>query len=69
MSSGLFSRNRIGMEKLPQVRMRPIVPQPSLVDQVVEAIVTEIVNGDLRPHARLIQDDLAQAYGVSRQPV
>lgn len=57
------------MDKLPRVRMRPIVHQPSLVDQVVEAIVTEIVNGDLPPHARLIQDDLAQAYGVSRQPV
>lgn len=57
------------MDKLPRVRMRPIVHQPSLVDQVVEAIVTEIVNGDLPPHARLIQDDLAKAYGVSRQPV
>ncbi|MGC2777538.1 MAG: GntR family transcriptional regulator [Bradyrhizobium sp.] len=42
---------------------------PSLVDQVVEAITDEIVSGVLTSGSRLIQDDLAQAYGVSRQPV
>ena len=58
------------MQELPLVRMRPtIVSQPSLVEQVVEAIVAEIVSGDLAANARLIQDDLARAYGVSRQPV
>ena len=54
---------------LPRVRMRQITVQPSLVDQVVEAIVSEIVSGKLPANGRLIQDDLAQAYGVSRQPV
>jgi DNA-binding GntR family transcriptional regulator len=49
--------------------MRPISPQPSLVDQVTEAIVSEIVDGELPANARLIQDELARAYGVSRQPV
>src|ERR1700692_3003499 len=49
--------------------MPPIQPQPTLVEQVVNAIVSEIVDGDLPSNARLIQDDLARAYGVSRQPV
>ena len=49
--------------------MRPIASQPSLVDQVTEAIVSEIVDGELPANARLIQDELARAYGVSRQPV
>jgi DNA-binding GntR family transcriptional regulator len=49
--------------------MPPIQPHPTLVEQVVNAIVSEIVDGDLPSNARLIQDDLARAYGVSRQPV
>ncbi len=49
--------------------MRSLTIQPSLVDQVVEAIVSEIVDGELPSNSRLIQDDLAKAYGVSRQPV
>lgn len=49
--------------------MRAIAPQPSLVDRVVEAIVGDIVAGELPAHARLIQEDLARIYGVSRQPV
>ncbi|WP_316231400.1 GntR family transcriptional regulator [Bradyrhizobium sp. SZCCHNR1051] len=49
--------------------MRIVPAAPSLVDQVVEAITDEIVSGVLAPGSRLIQDDLAQAYGVSRQPV
>ncbi|HXW31421.1 MAG TPA: GntR family transcriptional regulator [Xanthobacteraceae bacterium] len=49
--------------------MRPIPSQPTLVDQVVEAIVAEIADGTLASNARLIQDKLARAYGVSRQPV
>ena len=55
--------------ELPKVRMRPLTVQPSLVEQVVEAIVAEVVSGELAANARLIQDDLARAYGVSRQPV
>src|ERR1700732_4750642 len=43
--------------------------QPTLVEQVVNAIVSEIVDGELPANARLIQDELARAYGVSRQPV
>src|SRR3954453_15767216 len=43
--------------------------QPRLVEQVYEAIVSEITDGRLPPNTRLIQDELATAYGVSRQPV
>jgi DNA-binding GntR family transcriptional regulator len=50
-------------------RMPQIQAQPTLVEQVVNAIVSEIVDGDLPSNARLIQDELARAYGVSRHPV
>ncbi len=43
--------------------------QPTLVEQVVNAIVSEIVDGELPSNSRLIQDELARAYGVSRQPI
>lgn len=49
--------------------MRTIPTQPTLVDRVVETIISEIVDGDLPSNTRLIQDELAQAYGVSRHPV
>ena len=48
---------------------RAITIQPRLVEQVYEAILSEIAEGKLLPNARLIQDELATAYGVSRQPV
>src|SRR5262244_997430 len=50
-------------------RMPPVQAQPTLVEQVVNAIVSEIVDGELPANSRLIQDELARAYGVSRQPV
>lgn len=49
--------------------MAQVQSQPTLVEQVVNAIVSEIVDGELPANARLIQDELARAYGVSRQPV
>src|ERR1700759_2837865 len=49
--------------------MAQLQTQPTLVEQVVNAIVSEIIDGDLPANARLIQDELARAYGVSRQPV
>src|ERR1700744_1628158 len=50
-------------------RMSQVQTHPTLVEQVVNAIVSEIVDGELPANARLIQDDLAKAFGVSRQPV
>ncbi|MGA2127660.1 MAG: GntR family transcriptional regulator [Xanthobacteraceae bacterium] len=49
--------------------MPPVQAPPTLVELVVNAIVSEIVEGQLPANSRLIQDDLARAYGVSRQPV
>jgi DNA-binding GntR family transcriptional regulator len=49
--------------------MNIITPQPSLVDQVYEAILSEIMEGKLGPDARLVQEELAESLGVSRQPV
>jgi DNA-binding GntR family transcriptional regulator len=40
-----------------------------LVRLVYTAILAEITEGRLAADARLIQDELAQAYGVSRQPI
>lgn len=41
----------------------------TLVKLVYKAILMEVTEGRLAAEARLIQDELAQAYGVSRQPV
>jgi DNA-binding GntR family transcriptional regulator len=40
-----------------------------LVQLVYRAILAEVTEGRLPAEARLIQDELAQAYGVSRQPI
>ena len=49
--------------------MRRLQPQPSLVDQVYEAILSDISAGKFTRDARLIQEELAASLGVSRQPV
>src|SRR6476620_6556250 len=49
--------------------MPNVQAQPTLVEQVVNRIDSEIVDGELPSNSRLIQDELARAYGVSRQPV
>ena len=43
--------------------------QPNLVEQVHAAILSEIAAGRLLPGTRIIQEQLAQELGVSRQPV
>jgi DNA-binding GntR family transcriptional regulator len=42
---------------------------PSLTDQVYNAIVDEICGGRLSSGSRLVQERLAERFGVSRQPV
>lgn len=49
--------------------MKTLTSQPKLTQQVYEAIVTDIVEGKLRPGERIIQEQIADLLGVSRQPV
>lgn len=49
--------------------MRTLPAQPTLVNQVYEAILSEISAGKFGPDNRLIQEELAESLGVSRQPV
>lgn len=49
--------------------MKVLAAQPKLVEQVHEAIVSEISSGKLKPGERIIQEQIAQELGVSRQPV
>ena len=49
--------------------MKVLATQPNLAEQVRQAIVSEIASGKLKPGARIIQEQLAQELGVSRQPV
>lgn len=49
--------------------MDRIAHQPSLVQQVHDAIVDAICSGGLPAGTHLVQEDLAERFGVSRQPV
>lgn len=49
--------------------MKALTPQPNLVEQVRDALLEEIASGALAPGDRVIQEQVAQALGVSRQPV
>ena len=49
--------------------MKAIATQPNLVDQVKDALLEEIASGKMSPGERIIQEHIAQALGVSRQPV
>lgn len=45
------------------------IHRTQLVDEVADALRDAIVNGDLPAGARLVQDQLADQFGVSRTPV
>ena len=49
--------------------MKALATTPNLVEQVRDAILSEIAAGKLAPGDRIIQEQIAQALGVSRQPV
>lgn len=49
--------------------MKELSAQPKLVEQVHDAILSEITEGRLVPGDRIIQEQIAQELGVSRQPV
>ncbi|CAG9181125.1 GntR family transcriptional regulator [Cupriavidus pinatubonensis] len=49
--------------------MKALTAQPNLVEQVHDALLDEIASGQLSPGERIIQEQIAQVLGVSRQPV
>lgn len=49
--------------------MKTLQAAPSLVEQVHGSILADIAAGHLRPGVRIIQEQLAQQLGISRQPV
>lgn len=49
--------------------MKPLAQAPTLVEQVHKAILADIAAGKLSAGARIIQEQIAQELGVSRQPV
>jgi len=49
--------------------MKVLATLPNLAEQVRQAIVSEIASGKLKPGERIIQEQIAQELGVSRQPV
>ena len=49
--------------------MKALAAQPNRVAQVRDAILEEITSGRLPAGERVIQEQIAQALGVSRQPV
>lgn len=49
--------------------MKTLTTQPHLVEQVRDAILGEITSGAIAPGDRIIQEQIAQALGVSRYPV
>jgi DNA-binding GntR family transcriptional regulator len=49
--------------------MKELSVHPKLVEQVQEAILSDIAEGRLAAGERIIQEQIAQLLGVSRQPV
>ncbi|WP_421995551.1 GntR family transcriptional regulator [Reyranella sp.] len=49
--------------------MRPLTSEPDLSERVHDALLDAICSGELKAGTRLTQEDLAQRFGVSRQPV
>ena len=49
--------------------MKLLEQTSGLTDRVYNAILHEILDGDLKPGMHLVQENLAEQLGVSRQPV
>src|SRR4029077_4328214 len=49
--------------------MRPIQPEPDLSERIHDAVLEAICSGELNAGARITQEELANQFGVSRQPV
>jgi DNA-binding GntR family transcriptional regulator len=49
--------------------MRPILPEPDLSERIHDSVLEAICSGELKAGERITQEELAQKFGVSRQPV
>lgn len=49
--------------------MRPIVPEADLSEKIHDSVLEAICSGELKAGVRITQEELAQKFGVSRQPV
>jgi DNA-binding GntR family transcriptional regulator len=49
--------------------MRQLLPEPDLSERIHDAVRQAICSGELKSGARITQEELAQKFGVSRQPV
>jgi len=49
--------------------MRPLLPEPDLSERIHDAVLEAICSGELKSGTRITQEELAQQFGVSRQPV
>lgn len=49
--------------------MKPFDPEPDLSERIHDAVVEAICSGELKAGARITQEELANKFGVSRQPV
>lgn len=49
--------------------MKSLTLQPSLAEQAYAAIVDAICDGTIAPNTHLVQEQLAERLGVSRQPI
>ena len=49
--------------------MRALLPEPDLSERIHDAVLEAICSGELKAGTRLTQEELANKFGVSRQPV
>jgi DNA-binding GntR family transcriptional regulator len=49
--------------------MRSFFPEPDLSERIHDAVLEAICSGELKAGTRITQEELAQRFGVSRQPV
>lgn len=54
---------------IPNSVLQPLVNTPSLIDQAYRRVLEAIADGTLAPGQRLRQAELADGFGVSRQPI
>jgi DNA-binding GntR family transcriptional regulator len=67
LTIGRSQERTVATEPMPPRRARAPLGRVSTPDALVHVLTREILDGELPPGARLIEIDLAEAHGVSRQ--